>query len=216
MHRDDSWNVSEEQFTVQGGPEQKLRFLLKYAVLAPSGDNTQPWLFRLSGNKVELYADRTRGLPVVDPEDRALIIGCGAALFYLRTALRHFGYAGEVEIFPDPDETDLLARVRLDREHEATEEEQRLFRAIPERHSNRQAFEDRQVPGRLLSTLLVGADRHSGRRRVLDRCGDRGTLGPLEGRQLQREVVRGEGAMSGRPLQRETEQTQRSRRGKCT
>ena len=42
-------------------------------------------------------------------------------------------------------------------EQEATEEEQRLFRAIPERHSNRQAFEDRQVPGRLLSALQAAA-----------------------------------------------------------
>src|SRR5215212_1263380 len=101
MYLDDSWNISEEGFPAQGGSEEKLRFVLNYAVLAPSGHNTQPWLFGLSGDEEELYADRTRGLPVVDPEDRALIIGCGAALFYLRTALRHFGYAGEVEIFPD-------------------------------------------------------------------------------------------------------------------
>lgn len=48
MHLDDSWNVSEEEFPLQGGPEEKLRFLLNYAVLAPSGHNTQPWLFRLN------------------------------------------------------------------------------------------------------------------------------------------------------------------------
>jgi len=162
MHLDDSWNVSEEEFPLQGGPEEKLRFVLNYAVLAPSGHNTQPWLFRLNGDEVELYADRTRGLAVVDPEDRALTISCGAALFYLRTALRHFGYAGEVETFPDPEEPDLLARVRLGREQEATEEEQRLFRAIPERHSNRQAFEDRQVPGRLLFALQAAAWEEGG------------------------------------------------------
>ena len=157
MNLDISWYVSEKEFPVQGGPEEKLRFLLNYAVLAPLGHNTQPWLFRLSGDKVELYADRTRGLLVVDLEDRALVISCGAALFYLRIALRHFGYAGEVETFPDPDETDLLAHVRLGAEREATEEERRLFGAIPKRHSNRQAFEDRQVPRRLLSALQAAA-----------------------------------------------------------
>ena len=157
MRLGNPWNVSEEGFPLQGEPEEKLRFLLNYAVLAPSGHNTQPWLFRLSADEVELYADRTRGLPVVDPEDRALIISCGAALFYLRIALRHFGYAGEIETFPDPDEKDLLARVRSGAQQEATEEEQRLFRAIPERHSNRQAFEDRQVPDRLLSALQAAA-----------------------------------------------------------
>ncbi len=61
-----------------------LRSLLKYAVLAPSGHNTQPWLFRPT-EKDDLYliADRTRALPVVDPHDRELIISCGAALDHL-------------------------------------------------------------------------------------------------------------------------------------
>ena len=157
MYLNDSWNVSEEGFPVQGGPQEKLRFVLNYAVIAPSGHDTQPWLFRLNDDKVEMYADRTRGLAVVDPEDRALVISCGAVLFYLRMALRHFGHVGEVETFPDPEDPDLLARVRLGREHEATEEEQRLFQVIPKRHSNRQAFENLQVPGRLLSALQAAA-----------------------------------------------------------
>ena len=50
---------------------------------------------------VELYADRTRALPVIDPDDRELTISCGAALLHLRIALRHFGYAGAVATLPD-------------------------------------------------------------------------------------------------------------------
>jgi hypothetical protein len=60
MRLDNPWNVSEEGFPVQGEPEEKLHFLLNYAMLAPSGHNTQPWLLRLSGDAAELYADRTR------------------------------------------------------------------------------------------------------------------------------------------------------------
>jgi hypothetical protein len=41
---------------------------------------------------VELYADRTQALAVVDPEDRALTISCGAALPNLRVALRRLSY----------------------------------------------------------------------------------------------------------------------------
>ena len=57
-----------------------LRSLVEYAALAPSGHNTQPWRFRLRGGGAELLADRTRALPVVDPDDRELVISCGAAL----------------------------------------------------------------------------------------------------------------------------------------
>ena len=84
------WNVSSADFPGDGDAEEKLAFLLRDAVLAPSGHNTQPWLFRVDGDAVDLYADRTQALPVVDPEDRELTISCGAALFNLRVALRRF------------------------------------------------------------------------------------------------------------------------------
>jgi hypothetical protein len=154
---EDPWKVSEQGFPSSGEAEAKLRFILNYAVLAPSGHNTQPWLFKVGDEEVELRADRTRGLPVVDPEDRALVISCGAALFYLRVAMRHFGYEDEVEVLPDPHDPDLLAHVRLGPDIAETEEERRLFEAIPKRRSNRGPFEDKQVPGRLLSALQAAA-----------------------------------------------------------
>jgi nitroreductase len=153
----DPWTVSEDGYPAAGESQEKLHYMLNYAVLAPSGHNTQPWLFSVRGDYVELYADRTRGLPVVDPEDRALVISCGAALFYLRLAMRHFGYEEELEVFPHPDDPDLLARARLGTRHEETEEERALFEAIPKRRSNRGPFENRPVPGRLLSALQAAA-----------------------------------------------------------
>jgi nitroreductase len=50
------------------------------AVRAPSSHNTQPWRFRVDGDTVALYADRGRALPENDPDDRELVISCGAAL----------------------------------------------------------------------------------------------------------------------------------------
>ena len=38
--------------------------LVRAAILAASPHNTQPWLFKMVGNTIELYADRTRTLPV--------------------------------------------------------------------------------------------------------------------------------------------------------
>src|SRR5688572_13583665 len=87
----------------RGGAEEQIwEFLLRYAVRAPSGHNTQPWRFRITDGRVHLYADSSRSLPVVDPEGRELVMSCGAALAHLTVALRHFGYAGDVSPFPDP------------------------------------------------------------------------------------------------------------------
>src|SRR5918994_5847865 len=154
---EDPWNVSEEHFPRSGEPEEKLRFLLNYAVLAPSGHNTQPWLFEERGEVVELYADRSRALPVVDPEDRALTISCGAALFHLRLAMRHFGYADEVEFLPNPDDPDLLAEIRLGVTYEATAEDHQLFEAMTNRRTNRSPFQDRAIPKEVLEALEASA-----------------------------------------------------------
>jgi nitroreductase len=51
------WDVREADFPRTGLPAEQLRFLLHYAVLAPSGHNTQPWLFKIDGDTVELSAD---------------------------------------------------------------------------------------------------------------------------------------------------------------
>ena len=50
--------------------------------LAPSTHNTQPWLFRVRGSTLDLYADRSRVQPVVDPDQRELTISCGAGSLY--------------------------------------------------------------------------------------------------------------------------------------
>jgi len=151
------WSVDADAFPADGTDAEKLHFLVRYAVLAPSGHNTQPWRFRVTDTTVELWADRSRALPVVDPDDRALVISCGAALLHLRLAARHFGYAGMVHRLPDPAEPDLLARFQLGAPHASTPEEDALFDAIPERRTTRRPFESDPIPLSTLDALVAAA-----------------------------------------------------------
>jgi nitroreductase len=41
-----AWNIAENQFPKEGTRNEQLKFLLNYAILAPSSHNTQPWLFK--------------------------------------------------------------------------------------------------------------------------------------------------------------------------
>ena len=93
--------------------KQQALMLIRGAVLAPSSHNTQPWLFRLSESVIDLLADRTRALPVNDPEDRELAISCGCALMNLRVATASLGLRLRVELFPDPKEPDWLAHATV-------------------------------------------------------------------------------------------------------
>jgi hypothetical protein len=149
----DPWRVDERAFPAGEGWPAQARFLIRYAVLAPSAHNAQPWLFHIWDEGLDLRADRSRALPVMDPQDRELTMGCGAALFHLRVAMRHFGLADEVAVLPRPDDPDLLARVRLRGSHVATPEDERLFRALPRRHTSRLVFTNDPIPVPVLGTL---------------------------------------------------------------
>jgi hypothetical protein len=156
----EAWNVKETDFPKSGSLFEKMNFLLRYAILAPSGHNTQPWLFKIVGNNtIEIYADRSRALPLVDPDDRELIISCGAALYHLRLAANHFGIADEVQLLPDKNNPDLLARIRL-KDDDSTgtirkqvENDAPLFKAITMRRSNRSPFDNTRLHDDLLASL---------------------------------------------------------------
>jgi hypothetical protein len=154
-----TWDVTEDEFPKKGALHEKISFILKYAILAPSGHNTQPWLFKIVGDRtIELYADRTRALPVVDPDDREMIISCGAALGQLRLAANHFGLADITDLLPDTNiNPDLLAKVELKEGDTITQklaqQDALLFEAITKRRSNRSPFESKKLPDDLLVSL---------------------------------------------------------------
>lgn len=152
------WKINFEQFPAGGSPEEKLGFVLNYAILAPSSHNTQPWLFQIEGSVLEVMADMTRALPVTDPDGRELVMSCGAALFHIRLALQYFGYASEVEMFPDRERTTLLARLTLGLRCESETDQIVLFQSIPRRRTNRSAFRDSPLPESLLGELRTDAE----------------------------------------------------------
>jgi hypothetical protein len=153
------WNIVADDFPAFGLPAEKWKFLIGYAVLAPSSHNSQPWLFHLQGAHLNLYADRSRACPAVDPLNRELLMSCGCALFHLRTAMRHFGHLGDVEILPDQNECDLVARLSLGSKGATSVEDELLFLAITKRRTNRQPFRDEPLPTSLLSALQKAAEK---------------------------------------------------------
>ncbi|MEV4141011.1 nitroreductase [Dactylosporangium sp. NPDC049742] len=142
------------------------------ALGAPSILNTQPWHWRIDGDTAQLRADRSRQLPVIDPDGRLLTLSCGAALHHARVALAADGFAVEVTYLPDAGDPDLLATVRVAGAGERTAAAQRLRRAIGIRRTDRRPFADRDVPEAALDGLrraaaTAGADLHVVRPRDL-------------------------------------------------
>lgn len=151
------WSIDEHDFPEQGTIRQRLRFALRYAILAPSGHNGQPWRFRLDGDVLQVFADRSRALPTIDPLDRELLITCSATVHLTRTALEHFGYHPQVQLLPDVNQPDLLATLRLGERGELPLDCE-LFDAITARHSNRTRYQTRPLPTAQLTRLVAAAE----------------------------------------------------------
>ena len=145
--------LSATTLPVWAGPAERLRFLLGYAVFAPSKLNVQPWAFEIEGEEARLYADFRRALRASDPRDRELGIACGAALFNLRVAAAHFGYTTSVEALASWRRDGLLARLRLEERRAPTAEEEMLFGAIPRRRTNRLPLDSREPARGLVAEL---------------------------------------------------------------
>lgn len=153
------WNISADDFPEDSYTSDQLDFLLGYAVLAPSNHNTQPWQFKINVSNVEVFADRHRAVRVIDPYDRELTLSCGAALFNLRVAAEYFGHQYKVELWPEPNDPNLTARLQLGLRGETSTEDVLLFQAVTQRRTNRQPFRPEPVPSEILAELTEAAGR---------------------------------------------------------
>lgn len=123
------------------------------ATRAPSIHNTQPWLFTASPDRLVVYTDPARALPVLDPTGRQRVISCGVAVEFARVAIRAAGYTVDLELFPDADDPDHLADLYVGAPDTATEEERQLLAAVERRHTQRAAFLPQAVPPDVIDRL---------------------------------------------------------------
>lgn len=147
-----AWNVQEADFPFTGDSYNQMKALLRYAVLAPSGPNTQPWKFSIKNNEISLIADFSRSLPSVDPTDRTLYISHGCLLANLLIAAEHFGFEYDVKCLPDGISGNRTAAIQLSKKA-ANPRFPDLFREITKRHTNRKSFEKRAIEEEKLKEL---------------------------------------------------------------
>lgn len=155
----DPWDVREHDFPRTAPRREQLEFLVGYAVLAPSGYNTQPWRFVIEDDAVHLHADPERALSALDPDGREFLMSCGAALFHLRTAAHHYGFAPVVRSWPRGEDDNRVATFRLGPACEPTLRQEHLFSAIPKRRTVREDFEDRAVADSDVQRLIRAAEQ---------------------------------------------------------
>ncbi len=197
----EAWAIKESDYPEDASIEDRMRFLLRYAILAPSGPNTQPWKFALGGSSISVYADLNRSLPHVDPSNRTLYMSVGCALANLSIAARHFGFSPHLKCYPegrkeDSSGYDLLAEVSLSQGSEGSGREGGpaldLFSQITERHTIKDRFEDEPLPAQDLQQIAGCINSPGMYLTVYEKEEDRDRINDLVSRAHRIQLSRGE------------------------
>jgi nitroreductase len=90
------WEIEPKEFPFTGRLEEKIKYALQFAILAPSTHNTQPWCFSVKNDSCVVYLDSSRLLPYADKDKRDAYISIGCFFETLKHASSIFGiYSSE-------------------------------------------------------------------------------------------------------------------------
>ena len=165
------WYAEEEgAFSLESGPafapwqdwnqpQTGMLALVRAGILAASPHNTQPWLFRVQGNTIDLLADTTRNTGALDPYLRELHIGLGCALENICVAAPTAGFAVTIEpaagMLGLHNAATAPQRVATVHCSPATLAAHPLYSALPNRHTNRTPYLMRTLPDSFGRQLLA-------------------------------------------------------------
>jgi len=144
------------------------------AILAASPYDTQPWLFRLGANRIDVVADTARSLAGLDPYRRELYMGLGCAIENACVAAPSQGLAARVTLLPNGLGSDPAAIVAFEPTIAAPHPH---HEAIALRHTHRGPYQrDRQVEETVLNALMGQATASGVKLLLIDAHGIEGRI----------------------------------------
>lgn len=123
-------------------------FMIEQATKAPSGHNTQPWLFHICEDSIEIHPDNRKTLHVVDRNRREMFVSLGCATENLCIAAGSIGYASKVNVSEEG-----IISIEL---HSVDNQKKTLLSGqITRRQTNRSIYNGKQIPEKVIRELLT-------------------------------------------------------------
>jgi len=132
--------------------EKIVKKILDAAVMAPSGDNVQPWEFKVLGNytKINLYNLPEKDNSYYNFNQSASYIAHGAVIENIVISAGHLGCQAQVNLFPNKNELNLVATIEL---IEAIPKDDLLYPMIFKRCTNRFQFKQKNITEDMIDSL---------------------------------------------------------------
>ncbi|MFV0422342.1 ThiF family adenylyltransferase [Oleidesulfovibrio sp.] len=94
--------------------QEAFEFIIRAGMQAPSGDNVQPWKFRIGENSIEVFADREADNSFFNVAQVATLMSCGAVVENMEYAAGAIGLHCNITLEPEDKEPDCVAEIKLE------------------------------------------------------------------------------------------------------
>jgi hypothetical protein len=127
--------------------------ILNYAVMAPSGGNSQPWRFEIYNNELRVFALPEKDHAILNFRHRGTWVAHGALLENIVIISNHLGQKALVSLSPVSPENNLVATIQFSQVNLVDDP---LFYAIPRRATNRKKYSNQALTDQQRNFLLDG------------------------------------------------------------
>ena len=140
-----AWAIDLDSFPHNSTEEDKLKFLLKFGVLAPSVHNTQPWIFVFKGSSLYIKNNISVSLEQADKGDYFQWFAIGMLIENIEQSAKYYGYK---IIFDIIEENNI--KINLSKN-----DEPKIYdvQAILDRKSDKRAYNKKDIDSGLLNSL---------------------------------------------------------------
>lgn len=154
------WQIKLADFLKLPSGQAQLEFLIKFAVLAPSSHNSQPWKFQVSDRSIWVFANLERRLKDSDRNNRQMFLSLGCAITNILIAGDYLGLAGQVFLEPNSGDSTCAARLDFSLGEKKDKETNHLIFSIPRRVNNRHPYETQAPDTKTIASIkdLITAD----------------------------------------------------------
>lgn len=119
--------------------ETNITTIIFESVNAPSGDNCQPWSFKIEGDSVSIYKKDQGNNNYLDFKSRGTLIAHGALIENIVIVANRYKYNTSISLFPDKNDTNLVSKISFNKD-EAIVSDDVLYNVIQKRSTNRKVY----------------------------------------------------------------------------
>jgi nitroreductase len=139
---------------------EDLKEIIRLGTLAPSGDNSQPWKFIITGNRITVLNRPERDLSLYNFNQNATLIAHGCLIENIKIAAAAKNYEITIINFPDRDNTNIISHIDF-KKNIVNKEARELLPYLYKRSSNRKKYHDQKISEEKIAQLLASASSFS-------------------------------------------------------